>query len=144
MMSLQNTAKDSNLSLAYLFLRATLGVNICLHGITRIFSGQGHFVSAITQQFHAAPLPHSLVFAFAYTLPWAEAAIGMLILIGLFTRVALILGALLMLVLTFGVSLLQDWQVAGLQLIYAAVYAALLAFLHANRFSLDALLHRDS
>lgn len=143
MLPLQNTAKASNLSIAYLLLRATLGVNICLHGVARILGGQGRFVSTLMQQFHAAPLPHALVLAFAYALPWAEAAIGLLVLIGLFTRVALILGALLILVLTFGISLLQDWQVVGLQLIYAAVYAALLAFLHANRFSVDTLLHRN-
>jgi thiosulfate dehydrogenase (quinone) large subunit len=141
-MSLQNTAKDSNLSVAYLLLRATLGVNICLHGVARILSGQAHFVSALMEQFHAAPLPHSLVVAFGYALPWAEAAIGLLVLIGLFTRAALILGALLILALTFGSSLLQDWQIVGVQLIYAVVYAILLASLDSNRFSLDALLHR--
>lgn len=134
--------QTSDLSLAYLLLRATLGVNIFLHGAARILSGQGNFVSTLAQQFHAAPLPHSLVVAFGYALPWAEATIGLLILIGLFTRVALILGALLILVLTFGSSLLQDWQIVGLQLIYAIVYAILLAFLDSNRFSLDALLRR--
>jgi thiosulfate dehydrogenase (quinone) large subunit len=132
----------SDLSLAYLFLRATLGVNIFLHGASRILSGQGHFASTVIQQFQAAHLPHFLIVTFAWSLPWAEAAIGLLILIGLFTRLGLILGALLILVLTFGSSLLQDWQIVGVQLIYAAVYAALLAFLSANRFSLDALLHR--
>ena len=132
--------RDSDLSLAYLVLRATLGVNIFLHGVARILGGQGHFVSTLTQQFHSSLLPHSLVVAFGYTLPWAEAAIGLLVLIGLFTRAALILGALLILVLTFGSSLLQDWQVVGLQLIYAIVYASLLAFLSANRFSVDALI----
>lgn len=129
----------SDLSLAYLLLRATLGVNILIHGVARILAGQGHFTSTLTQQFRAAPLPHSLVVAFGYALPWAEAAIGLLVLIGLFTRTALILGALLILVLTFGSSLLQDWQIVGLQLIYAVVYALLLAFVSENRFSIDAL-----
>jgi thiosulfate dehydrogenase (quinone) large subunit len=133
----------SDLFLAYLLLRATLGVNIFLHGASRILSGQGHFASTVIQQFQAALLPHFLVVSFAWSLPWAEAAIGLLILVGLFTRLGLILGALLILVLTFGSSLLQDWQIVGVQLIYAAVYAALLAFLSANRFSLDALLHSD-
>jgi len=135
--------KTSDLSLAYLLLRATLGVNILMHGVSRILSGQGHFASMLIQQFHAAPLPQSLVEAFAYALPWLEAVLGLLVLVGLFTRAALILGALLILVLTFGSSLLQDWQVVGLQLIYAIVYAALLAFLNANRFSVDSLLHRN-
>lgn len=141
-MPLQDPAKASDLSLAYLLLRATLGVNILLHGVARLLSGPGHFVSTLAQQFHSAPLPQSLVVAFGYSLPWIEAVLGPLVLIGLFTRVALTLGALLILVLTLGTGLLQNWQVAGLQLIYAAVYAALLAFLSANRFSVDAFIHR--
>jgi thiosulfate dehydrogenase [quinone] large subunit len=58
----------------------------------------------------------------------------------MFTRLALSGGALLMLVLTFGTTLRQDWNTAGLQLIYAVVYAALLACLSANRYSIDRLL----
>jgi thiosulfate dehydrogenase [quinone] large subunit len=142
-MPFKYSEKASDLALAYLLLRATLGVNILLHGAARILSGTGHFVSTLVQQFHSAPLPQSFVVAFGYSLPWIEAVLGLLVLIGLFTRVALVLGALLILVLTFGTSLLQNWEVAGLQLIYAAVYAALLAFLSANRFSVDALIHRD-
>jgi len=143
-MPLRDSAKDLDRSLAYLFLRATLGVNIMLHGVARLLGGPGHFVSTLTQQFRSTPLPQPVVAAFAYSLPWIEAVLGLLVLIGLFTRVALALGALLILVLTFGSSLLQNWDVAGLQLIYAAVYAALLAWVSANRFSVDALIHRDS
>ncbi len=83
--------------------------------------------------------PGALVYGFADTLPWAEAIIGLLILLGAATRLALISGALLMLVLTFGTSLLQDWNVAGLQLIYAVVYFLLLAFVEHNRWSIDRL-----
>jgi thiosulfate dehydrogenase (quinone) large subunit len=61
---------------------------------------------------------------------------------GLFSRLALSAGALEILVLTFGSTLRQDWESAGLQLIYALVYAALLAFLGANRYSVDGLRHR--
>jgi thiosulfate dehydrogenase [quinone] large subunit len=142
-MPLKDPANASDLSLAYLFLRATLGVNIMLHGVARLLGGSGRFVSMLAQQYHSAPLPHSLVAAFAYSLPWIEAALGLLVLVGLFTRVSLSLGALLILVLTFGSSLLEDWQAAGLQLVYAAVYAALLAWVSANRFSVDAFIHRD-
>jgi thiosulfate dehydrogenase [quinone] large subunit len=73
-------------------------------------------------------------------LPWLEAILGLLVLIGLRTRVALIAGSILLIVLTFGSTLRQDWQSAGLQLIYASIYAALLAFLNNNKCSLDALL----
>ena len=39
----------------------------------------------------------------------------------------LVAGSLLILALTFGTTLRQDWSTAGVQLIYAAIYAALLA-----------------
>lgn len=127
-------------SLAYALLRATLGVNIAMHGISRILMGVGVFAAGIEKQFAATVLPHFAVAAFANALPWAEALIGLLILFGAATRTALVAGALLILVLTFGSNLHQDWQVAGLQLIYAIAYALLTAFHRYNAISLDRFL----
>lgn len=133
-------AATRDYSLAYALLRAMLGVNIAMHGISRILMGVGVFASGIEKQFAATVLPHFAVAAFAHVLPWAEASIGLLILFGVATRSALVAGALLMIVLTFGSNLHQDWQVAGLQLIYAIAYALLIAFQKYNAFSLDRLL----
>jgi thiosulfate dehydrogenase [quinone] large subunit len=131
------SAGTGDYSLAYMLLRAMLGVNIAMHGISRILMGVGVFASGIEKQFAATVLPHFAVAAFAHVLPWAEASIGLLILFGVATRFALVAGALLMIVLTFGSNLHQDWQVAGLQLIYAIAYAMLIAFQRYNAFSLD-------
>lgn len=133
---------DRDYSLAYALLRATLGVNIAMHGISRILAGVGGFAAGLEKQFAATPLPHFAVAAFAHALPWAEAIIGLLILFGVATRVALVLGALLIVMLTFGTNLHQDWNVAGLQLIYAIAYALLIAFHRYNAFSLDRRLSR--
>jgi hypothetical protein len=46
-------------------------------------------------------------------------------------------GAALLVALTFGVTLQQRWEVAGLQLVYVIAYAALLASAALNRYSLD-------
>jgi len=64
-----------------------------------------------------------------------------LILVGAFTRFALLGGALLIVVLTFGATVDQDWDIAGLQLVYAVVYFGLLALVQRNRLSLDYLAH---
>jgi len=122
---------------AYCLLRLTLGVNILMHGASRIASGLPHFVAGLMKEFAASPLPAPLVHAFAYTLPWSELFIGAAILFGLWTRPALVLGALEIFVLTFGEGLLQKWSVAGIQLLYAVVYAILLAFVGYNRWSID-------
>ena len=55
------------------------------------------------------------------------------------TRYALASGALLILALTFGTTLRQDWETAGLQLTYALVFCALLAFRHWDALSIDVL-----
>ncbi len=89
------------------------------------------------KQFDSTPLPHFAVAGFAYALPWMEALVGLFVLLGAATRIALVAGALLIVALTFGSTLHQDWDVAGLQLIYAAVYFALLSLRQYNLFSVD-------
>jgi thiosulfate dehydrogenase (quinone) large subunit len=127
-------------ALAFLLLRLTLGLNICMHGVSRITAGPATFANSLVPMFQKTPLPVWSVHAFGLALPWAEAILGFLLLLGFCTRLALVIGSLLILVLTFGTALRQDWSTAGVQLIYAAVYAALLAFDHWNDYSLDRLL----
>jgi thiosulfate dehydrogenase [quinone] large subunit len=127
---------------AYALLRITLGTNIAMHGLSRLIAGPNAFAAKLSEQFAHAPLPPIMVQFFGQSLPLVEFLFGLLLLIGLRTRAALIGGALLMLVLTFGSSLIQDWQAASTQLLYAAVYAALLFLLRFNGWSLDALLER--
>ena len=49
-----------------------------------------------------------------------------------------------MLLLQFGTCLRQDWNAAGLQLTYVGLYAALLATLHCDRYSLDGARRRPA
>ena len=142
MMTFQIPENSRDISLAYLLLRATLGINILTHGVARILSGPEHFAFMLGQTFQSTPLPEWLVVWFGYSLPWIEAIIGTFILFGLLTRFFLAAGALLILVLTVGAGLQQNWEITGLQLIYAAVYAILLAFSSANRYSIDDLYER--
>jgi thiosulfate dehydrogenase (quinone) large subunit len=123
--------------LAYALLRAIIGVNLAVHGISRLLAGPHAFAASLVGMFHATPLPSWSVTAFGFVLPWVEAALGLLILLGLATRFALVAASLTILVLTFGSTLRQDWESAGLQLIYAAIYAALLVFRSENVYSLD-------
>ena len=125
--------------IGYSLLRATLGLNIFFHGVSRLVAGVGSFAAGLVKMFHATPLPATLVRLFGYTLPWMEATVGLLVLIGLGTRYALAVGALLIFVLTFGTTLRQDWDTAGLQLGYALVFSLLLIWREWNGLSLDAL-----
>ena len=60
--------------------------------------------------------------AFAHTLPWIETAIGLMLILGLGTRYALIIGGLMMTCLTFGTMFLQNFDLAWLQLTYAIAF----------------------
>ncbi|MGA7524740.1 MAG: DoxX family membrane protein [Acidobacteriaceae bacterium] len=130
-------------ALGFLLLRLTLGLNICMHGVSRIAAGPERFADSLVPMFQRTPLPAWSVHLFGLSLPWAEAILGFFLLVGLCARLALLGGSLLILVLMFGTTLRQDWNTAGIQLLYAAVYAALLAFDRWNEYSLDRLLSRS-
>lgn len=135
-------AKQRDKFTAYALLRITLGANIAMHGVSRLIAGSNAFATKLTEQFAHSPLPPLLVQLFGQSLPWVECLFGLLLLIGLRTRAAVVGGALLILILSFGSSLIQDWQAASTQLLYAAVYAALLFLLRFNGWSIDSLLQR--
>jgi thiosulfate dehydrogenase (quinone) large subunit len=135
-----NTNREKDAALGYLMLRATIGVNIFIHGLSRILAGPSRFADTLGPAFQHTPLPVGLVRLFALFLPWAEGMVGLFVLVGIRTRLSLIAGSLLILMLTFGATLNQDWESAGLQLIYATVYASLLAFRQYNTLSADELL----
>ena len=108
-------------ALAFLLLRLTLGLNICMHGVSRLVTGPAAFANSLVPMFKNTPLPAWGVHIFGLILPWAEAILGFLLLIGFCTSAALLASSLLILILTFGTTLRQDWSTAGVQLIYAAV-----------------------
>src|SRR6266516_1333631 len=112
----------SDPSIAYAILRLTLGVNIALRGIVRIAHGPGAFAQGMVKQMEPTVLPPSAVYAFASTLVWVESAVGLLLILGLQTRLALIVGGLMMAVLTFGIMQIENFQNAWLQLTYALVF----------------------
>jgi thiosulfate dehydrogenase (quinone) large subunit len=130
--------------LAYALLRSVVGLNLLMHGISRMLAGSGAFAAHIAEQFAHAPLPVWSVWAFGMVLPAIEALLGLLLLIGLRTRATLVAGSLLIMVLTFGSALVQDWPAAGLQLTYALVYSVLLFLLRYNGWSVDAWMLRQN
>lgn len=130
-------------TMAYALLRAVAGVNLLMHGLSRWIVGPAIFANKLTEQFAKTPLPEWSVRGFGLILPSVEALIGALLLIGLRTRAALVGASLLMMVLTFGSSLAQDWSAAGTQLMYALVFSVLLFLREHNAWSVDALIDRQ-
>jgi thiosulfate dehydrogenase [quinone] large subunit len=131
--------------LAYGIFRLTMGVNMVIHGAGRIFGpGAGGFATAMEKGFTTTILPYGLVHNFLWFLPFAEAILGLLIMVGLLTRWGLALGGLLMTVLVIGTSLRSDWNTVFLQMFYVFLYYLLLAKIGENYFSLDTLFGKKS
>lgn len=132
----------SDAVLAYGLLRLIFGINIMLHGVTRLLAPHGAFLAYLTHYFEKTPLmPAWMLPPFAVVLPWAEAIFGALVLVGFASRIAMIGGALTLAALAFGTNLAQDWNIAGLQLIYAAIYYILLTKREElNRLSIDGMM----
>jgi len=134
----------SDRSLAYAVLRFAFGINIFGHGFIRILSGIDKFVAWMLNEMKGTFMPDAIVRPFAYVVAWGELLLGLALILGLFTRPALVLGGMLIAALTFGTTLRQDWGIAGLQVTYSLLYFVLLYFrANNNQLSLDALLARS-
>jgi thiosulfate dehydrogenase [quinone] large subunit len=130
-------------SLAYAIFRLTFGTNLMLRGVDRIFFlGLDNFANGMVKQFAMTWIGPGLIQPFAHTIPWIEMVMGALLIVGLFTRPALVVGGLLMANLTFGTMFLRNFDLAWLQLTYAIAFFLLLATHAWNAISLDAMLGR--
>jgi len=127
-----------NFELAFVLGRLLLGLNFLMHGLVRL-PKLGVFRAGIEKEFAAAPLPPALVGLFATALPFVEGAIGVLLLLGLFTRAALVAAMLVIMSLVFGSSLLEKWTLVGDQLVYGLYIITLVLHLQRNRLCLDAV-----
>ena len=133
-----NDSKQTTIQLAYLILRLTMGVNMFTHGVARLLDLE-KFNTWMIGQFSNTILPEFLVSLSSYMIPFAELIIGVLLILGLFTSRALLLGALLITILVFGSGLQENWNVMSSQMIYAVFFFILSYMIELNKFSLDNL-----
>ncbi|MEM1270965.1 MAG: DoxX family protein [Bacteroidota bacterium] len=133
---------SSTQDLAYALLRVTLGVNFFVHGLVRLPDLAG-FAQGVAGSFEGTLLPVALALPFAYAIPIVELIAGGLLIVGLFTKPALVVLSLLMIGLHFGMAIRQEWGVLADQLIYVFLLFLLL-YLHREAFSVDLLRERRS
>jgi thiosulfate dehydrogenase [quinone] large subunit len=133
--------RHTDAQLAYALFRFSFGMNMAMHGASRILTGVGQFATKTVSDFTHTALPSAVVWPFAVTLPFVELAVGVLLLFGFFTRIGLIIGSLLMAALAFGTALRGDWGVLGTQLVYSLAYYVLLTRLSDNSISVDTRLN---
>jgi thiosulfate dehydrogenase [quinone] large subunit len=136
-------ANESARSLGYATLRLAIGMSMLIHAVVRL-PKIPVFTQATVKLFAGSPLPEFAVAAFARITPPVELAIGLLVFVGFATRIGLTIGGLWMVVLIFGSTLIEKYDVVGIQLIYSLIFFHLLQHLEQNRLSLDGLIQRYS
>jgi thiosulfate dehydrogenase [quinone] large subunit len=132
--------KMSDQFLAYLLLRLTLGVNFTFHAIPRFIKGVGGFRDKMVADFSETPLPSFFIYAFGTALTYIELIIGLLLIIGLYTRYTLVAASLLMMALIIGTSFQQKWDVVSSQLIYSIIIFMLVWTQQSNFYSVDRMM----
>ena len=120
----------------YLLLRLLLGMSFFGHGLVRLPKLE-KFSGWMVQSFEKSMLPPALVTPFSYVLPFAELITGILLLIGLFTRGALVAAVVVMLILIFGSSMIEEWSAVPSQLIHGVIAVYLLNYIETNTISTD-------
>jgi len=136
-----NGSKQKSIELAYLILRLSIGINMFLHGVMRIPKIDA-FSAGIVERFSDTILSETIVSGFAYSLPYVELIIGLLLIIGLFTSQTLLAGALLIAVLIFGSALQEKWGLISSQMLYSILFFMLSFLIEYNKYSIDRIRKR--
>lgn len=126
---------------SYLLMRLAIGTSMFGHGLVRLPKLEA-FSHWMVGSYEKSMLPAAVVTPFSYLLPVLEFTIGILLIIGLFTREALILGCLVMIILIFGSSMLENWDAVPAQLIHVAFFATLLHYILSNIWAVDNLINK--
>jgi len=128
--------RAADISLAYVLLRIVVGINYFNHGFTRMGNIPG-FMDAMVGAMAGSWMPEPLVRFTAFFVSPVELIFGLCLILGLFTRLSLVVLFGLMAILMYGVTIVQNWDSASSQLIYNLVLFVLLAGIGYNRWALD-------
>lgn len=125
----------------YTMLRLAIGMSMLVHGLGRL-PKYSAFVEATVKQFAHSSLPAGAVTAFARITPPVETVIGLLVFFGFRTWLGLTAGGLWMVLLIFGSTLIENYNIVAIQLLYSLIFCYLLQHLDQNELSVDRLIRR--
>jgi thiosulfate dehydrogenase (quinone) large subunit len=123
----QNPRPNLDATLGYALFRVTMGLAFLFHSYTR-WVDLNHFVTQTVTQLAATPLPEWSVRTVALAIPFWEPIVGILLVLGLWTRAALAGGAVLVAILVIGTAMSGNFYVLAVQLLYALCFFVLFLF----------------
>lgn len=129
-------------AVAYACLRAAVGVAFACFGLAKFAAGRAAFVAHMDASFAGSPLPHASVHLFGIALPFLEVGLGLLLALGIATRLTLSGLGLLLVALVGGKAIVQDADTVAHNLIYAVLVYILLTRAEHDAFAVDRLWHR--
>jgi thiosulfate dehydrogenase [quinone] large subunit len=118
---------------AYLLVRLTIGMSMFGHGLVRIPKLMA-FSDGMVANFEGSFLPALLVRPFSLALPFLEFVIGLFLLMGFKTKLFAQVGGMLMVILIFGTSMIENWSALPSQMIHASFFVVLLQFIASNNY----------
>lgn len=133
----------NNQKIPVLILRIAIGINFLGHGLVRLPKLSG-FRMWMEEAFTGSLIPIGLVGVWARVLPFLEFGIGVLILLGLFTRFTLYTGSIVLICLIFGSCLIEKWEWVGVQMGNILFIYFILNNPQMKYLSIDALLEKKS
>jgi thiosulfate dehydrogenase (quinone) large subunit len=138
----QSTLLHRDLPVAYLMVRLTMGFHMFAHGAVRLpiltdFAGQTVMEFATVRLIGLPFFPAWLVYPIALSVPVVEFSVGVLLILGLKTKLASIAGGVTMLLLMFGTVARMNFATAHLMWFYVMIFAILAGANFADRYSLD-------
>jgi thiosulfate dehydrogenase (quinone) large subunit len=107
-----------NFKTAFFFLRLPIAVSLIGHGLVRLPKLQtfsGWMIIEMQKSF----IPDILIIPFSYILPFAEALIGILLLINFKTKYTLYSALVLMSILILGSCSIENWSAIEAQLLHS-------------------------
>ena len=127
----------TNMQLGYFFMRVMLGGQLFFHGFMRFLTGLGAWVESTMALYEGTYLPEPFLNVTLHLIPLAELIIGALVLLGWFTRWAILASVSLFVVLLYGHTVRQNWSIVHVIMPYGIYLWALLVLEPQNWLALD-------
>lgn len=126
---------------ACLLLRLLLGVLFLFASFGKLANVPG-FADGIVKSFESTMLPKVLVFPYAYALPFVELLLGIMLILGIFTDVALMVSGVTLLSLFFGMLLKGEHVVAANNALYLFINVCAIRWFEHVAPSIDVITRR--